>query len=208
MSYKVAVLGKGELAIHVCDYIRKTELYNLRWVIPVVPEPSWTKSLLNYCQFHDLNFRTDGCHEVIEDDVDLIISVFYNKILKPGFIESHKKIINIHNGPLPKYRGVAPINWALKNGETEHGITIHEITPGIDDGPIIAQLKYSIYPDFDEVVDVYNRAIQYGKVLFDQTMPIINKITSRPQSGTPLYYSSKDYHLLGDRRNFTKKTSV
>ena len=45
--------------------------------------------------------------------------------LKQNFIDSCKNIINLHNSPLPKYRGVRPINWALKNGEHSHGVTIH-----------------------------------------------------------------------------------
>ena len=60
----------------------------------------------------------------------------------------------------------------VKNNEVEHGITIHEITPGIDDGPIVGQLKYSIYPQFDEVVDVYRRSLEYGWILFQQTIPL------------------------------------
>ena len=69
----------------------------------------------------------------------------------------------------------------MKNGETKHGVTIHEIIPEIDAGPIYAQLGYPIYPEFDEVIDVYEGALEYGWVLFSQTMPILDKIVPRPQ---------------------------
>ena len=134
------------------------------------------------------------------------MSVFYDKIIKKKFIDRCGRIINLHNSPLPKYRGVSPINWALKNEEVEHGVTIHEITPGIDDGPIIAQLKYSIYPDIDEVEDVYKRSQVYGFTLFQQTMASFDNITPRPQNDSAaIYYDSTKNSLLGDRRYFTRK---
>ena len=57
-----------------------------------------------------------------------------------------------------------------------HGVTIHEITKGRDDGPIVAKLEYSIYPYFDEVENVYNRSLEYGWVLFKETMNVLYKI--------------------------------
>ena len=135
-------------------------------------------------------------------------SVFYDKIFKKDYIESCGKLINIHNGPLPEYRGMSPINWALKDKKSEHGITIHEITPGIDDGPIVSQLKYNIYPEFDEVIDVYKRSLEYGRVLFENTFPILNKIKPTKQNeSSVIYHDSSEHHLLGDRKNFTRKES-
>jgi methionyl-tRNA formyltransferase len=135
--------------------------------------------------------------------------VFYDKIIKAWFIARCAQILNLHNGPLPRYRGVSPINWALKNNESKHGVTIHEITPGIDDGPIIAQLEYSIYPEFDEVRDVYARAVEYGWVLFQQTIPLIEQIEPLPQDNSlSTYYSAKQNQFLGERRSFTRQDSL
>jgi methionyl-tRNA formyltransferase len=86
-----------------------------------------------------------------------------------------------------------------------HGVTIHEITPGIDDGPIVAQLQYSIYPELDEVVDVYNRALEYGWTLFEQTIPNLDRIEAAPQDERAAsYYSTADNDALGERRGFTR----
>jgi methionyl-tRNA formyltransferase len=206
MSKTVAVLGKGELAIHVCQTLLYNQYY-LSAIVPVYPEPHWTKPLSVWAISNKINIVNR--HYDIPKNTDLVISVFYDKILKQDFISSFNKVINIHNGPLPKYRGVSPINWALKNNEIEHGITIHEITSGIDNGPIISQLKYSIYPEFDEVIDVYDRAISYGKVLFDQTLPILDKIIPRTQDNKyTSYYTSKQNGLLKERRYFTKNEST
>jgi methionyl-tRNA formyltransferase len=82
------------------------------------------------------------------------------------------------------------------------------MTPGIDDGPIVAQILYSIYPEFDEVIDVYRRALVYGRALFEQTMPNLQKIVAQPQDETlATYYSRRDDDELGNRRNFTRAES-
>jgi methionyl-tRNA formyltransferase len=97
----------------------------------------------------------------------------------------------------------------LKNGEIEHGVTLHEITPGIDDGPIVAQVKYSIYPQFDEVIEVFNRALEYAWTLFQQTMPNLDKIKARQQNNSEAtYYDLGQNSLLGERRSFRKAESL
>ena len=83
---------------------------------------------------------------------------------------------------MPRYRGVRCINWALKNGEVEHGVSLHEIIQGIDEGPIYAQIKFSIYSDFEEVIDVFNRSLNYSFQLLVETLPILEKIKPREQN--------------------------
>ena len=183
-------------------------------VVPSMPEPAWTESLVDWAtargvphvesgDFRDLPAFRDG------DSIDLAFSVFYSKIIKADFIAACGRILNLHNGPLPRYRGVSPINWALRNEERSHGVTIHEITPGIDDGPIVAQTTYSVFPEFDEVRDVYARALEFGWTLFRETMPIVDRIEPAPQDESQaLYYSLGDNERLGDRRNFTRAASA
>jgi methionyl-tRNA formyltransferase len=211
----VIVLGKGDLAIRVAKWFLESPDYELRAVVPVIPEPSWTASLQSWANTGNVPIVGSGHFKDLEGvagkewSVDLAVSVFYDKIIKAWFIQKCQRILNIHNGPLPKYRGVSPINWALKNGEREHGITIHEITPGIDDGPIVAQLKYSIYPEFDEVIDVYLRSIEYGWTLFQATMPLLPSITARPQDDSQAtYYSRHQDHLLEERKSFRREDSL
>lgn len=211
---RVIVLGKGTLAIRVAEWFRLADGYDLAAIVPVVPEPEWTDSFIGWASETGIEHVGSGDFRdlpgVGEDDwsTGLAISVFYDRILPAWFIEKCDRILNIHNGPLPRYRGVSPINWALKNGERSHGVTIHEITPGIDDGPIVAQMQFSIYPTFDEVRDVYARALEFGWTLFEQTMPILDAIEATPQDESlALYYSVSDNELLGDRRGFTREES-
>ena len=211
---RVVVLGKGDLAVRICDWFARTEGFELDRVVPVIPEPSWTGSLVEWARAQGVplvesgHFRDVPGGEEGDWTADLAVSVFYDQIIRPWFIERCGRIVNLHNGPLPRYRGVSPINWALKNGEQSHGVTIHEITPGVDDGPIVARLDYSIYPEFDEVEDVYARALEYGWTLFQQTMPILDRIEARPQDESQAtHYTAAQNEELGDRRGFSRAKS-
>jgi methionyl-tRNA formyltransferase len=212
---RVILMGKGELAINVGEWFRRSEQYELVCVVPVIPEPSWTDSLAGWARGQGLPVVASGHYRDIPDlqdpdwRIDLVFSVFYDRIIRPWFIEKAHRVLNLHNGPLPRYRGVCPINWALKNAERMHGVTIHQITPGIDDGPIFGQLMYSIYPECDEVVDVYRRALRYGYTLFEQTMPLLDLIQPQPQrEAESTYYSKKDSIRLGERSGFTRAVSA
>ncbi len=211
MKRKIILLGKGTLAIRVAQWFVNHPAYELTMIVPVVPEPQWTDSLTCWAKKNGIVYLESGNYQDITDvrrpewKIDMAFSVFYDKIFKDWFIRKCGRILNLHNGPLPRYRGVSPINWALKNNEHEHGVTIHQITPGIDDGPIVSQIKYSIYPEFDEVIDVYKRALEYGWLLFEQTMPMIDKIIPRPQDESRAsYYSAGQNQMLGERKNFTR----
>jgi methionyl-tRNA formyltransferase len=211
---RAIVLGKGTLAVQIAQWFLRSEAYSLTGVVPVIPEPTWTDSLVAWARGHEVPYVESGDYGELaaEDDqavAELGISVFYDRILTAAFIARFDRLLNLHNGPLPRYRGVSPINWALKNGERSHGVTIHEVTPGIDDGPVVAQLEYSIYPEVDEVRDVYQRALTYGWVLFEQTMPLLDRIVARPQDERrATYYSSRENSLLGDRSGFTRELSA
>ena len=206
MTQSVVILGKGRLAIRICEWFILNNKYKIASVVPVTPEPEWCDSLTAWCDLNNLPLTKDGDYKNIPDgDIDLAVSVFYDKIIDKNFIDRCKKIINVHNSPLPKYRGVRPINWALRDNQREHGVTIHEIREGIDTGPIISQIKYSIYPEIEEVCEVYEKALDYAYLLFEKTMPIIDKVIPRRQVGwMASYHGKKDIHKLGDRQGIRR----
>jgi len=205
----VVILGKGSLAIKICNWFKDSSDYNLILVVPVSPEPQWTESLKLWCDNNSVDYISSGNYRDISSDIkiDLAFSVFYDKIIKKDFIDRCSRIINLHNAPLPLYRGVSPINWALKDNRKEHGITIHEITEGIDDGPIVSQMKYSIYPEIEEVKDVYRKSVGYGYELFLATIPILDKIEATNQEGEVIYRDSSENKYLGNRRSWTRDES-
>jgi len=152
MKKEVIVMGKGSLAIRIAEWFCESNEYELVQIVPVVPEPSWTDSFIEWANKKGVSTVASGHYKDVsfikneDKKIDLVFSVFYDKIIKSWFIDKCNRILNLHNAPLPRYRGVSPINWALKNKEVRHGVTIHEIDVEIDHGPIYTQLEYSIYP--------------------------------------------------------------
>ena len=82
--------------------------------------------------------NTPKDYQIVDNigDCDILISVMYDKILKPQFLEN-KRSYNIHPGILPDYRGVGISSWVLINEESKTGITLHKIDSGVDTGKVI-----------------------------------------------------------------------
>ncbi|MBN1857938.1 methionyl-tRNA formyltransferase [Candidatus Bipolaricaulota bacterium] len=90
---------------------------------------------------------------------DLLICVSYHAIFRRAFLEAFpERLINAHLAPLPHYRGRAPINWAIINGEDHTAVTVHFIDAGIDTGPILVQRRVPIHEN-DRAIDVLLRAL-------------------------------------------------
>lgn len=83
-----------------------------------------------------------------ELDPELIVVAAYGKILPSEILDYPARgCINVHSSLLPKYRGAAPINWAILNGETVTGVTIMHMAPALDAGDIISQASTPIGAD-------------------------------------------------------------
>ena len=205
---RVVLLGKGDLAIRVGTWLMASPTHRLDWVVPVVPEPTWAGSLGAWAESVQVPLVQSGRWQDLPADVspDLALSIFAHQIFPQRFIDRCGRILNLHNSALPRYRGMAPINWALLNRETEHGVTLHEITTAIDAGPIVAQRTYPIDPDRDEVIDVYHRALEQAWALLEEVLPRLDALPGQPQvEALATYYSAEDSARLGDRRWFTRQ---
>ena len=77
---------------------------------------------------------------------------------------------NLHASLLPQYRGAAPINWAIINGETETGVTLHYMTAKPDAGDIVDQEKFAIADD-DTARTLFDKAVTAAGILLDRTLP-------------------------------------
>jgi len=86
-------------------------------------------------------------HRLRAMNLDLIVSVAAPQVFKPALIDLPRLgCINIHNSPLPKYRGMLPNFWQMYHGEKTVGTTIHRINASLDDGKIIVQSETPIAP--------------------------------------------------------------
>jgi methionyl-tRNA formyltransferase len=104
---------------------------------------------------------------------DVILSVWYRRLLGPELLAVPRlAALNLHGSLLPKYRGRAPVNWALVNGETLTGVTLHHMTVEADAGDIVAQARLDIDPE-DTAATLYRRIVTAGVDLLLETAPAI-----------------------------------
>src|SRR5690242_19376559 len=79
---------------------------------------------------------------------ELIVVAAYGQILPGAVLELPRHgCINVHTSLLPRYRGAAPIQWAILNGDSESGVTIMKMDEGMDTGPILSQERTPISPE-------------------------------------------------------------
>jgi len=85
-------------------------------------------------------------YEYLKDiDADMCLVIAYGQIIPESFLNLTKKgFINIHASLLPKYRGAAPIQRAIQNGDTESGVSVIQMDEGLDTGPILGSKKLSL----------------------------------------------------------------
>ncbi|MCC9607279.1 methionyl-tRNA formyltransferase [Blastopirellula sp. JC732] len=107
--------------------------------------------------------NTPEAHEILRSyDADLFVVCDYGQILSAESLSLAKLGgINLHGSLLPKYRGAAPVNWAMHNGDPETGVTVIHMTPKLDGGPILAVAKTPIDPD-EDAVELEERLSQLG----------------------------------------------
>ena len=101
---------------------------------------------------------------------DVVVIIAYGQIIPARLIEIPRLgWINLHGSLLPKYRGAAPINWAIANGETRTGLTTMQIDPGLDTGPML--LKYEADIGADETSpELAARLAEAGGPLMAETL--------------------------------------
>ncbi|QKJ51863.1 bifunctional UDP-4-amino-4-deoxy-L-arabinose formyltransferase/UDP-glucuronic acid oxidase ArnA [Providencia rettgeri] len=104
---------------------------------------------------------------------DVIFSFYYRDMLSEELLSiAPKGAFNLHGSLLPKYRGRAPINWALLKGENETGVTLHKMVAKADAGDIIAQEKVVI-TETDTGLTLHAKVREAAEVLLDKTLPLI-----------------------------------
>ena len=120
---------------------------------------------------------------------EIIIVVAYGKILPPGILKLPPRgCINVHASLLPKYRGAAPVQWAIINGERKTGITTMYMDEGLDTGDILLQ-EETVIEDDATAESLGRRLADLGAALLMKTIQKIKDCSLQriPQTGTPNY---------------------
>lgn len=107
--------------------------------------------------------------------IDLIVVAAYGQIL-PKYVLDYPKYgcINVHASLLPKYRGAAPIQWCIINGERESGVTIMQMNEGLDTGDMLSSVRLDIGSD-ETAGELYDRLSYAGAQLLVETIPKIER---------------------------------
>lgn len=110
---------------------------------------------------------------------DLVFSFYYRSML-PMSVLGHARLgaFNMHGSLLPKYRGRAPLNWAIVKGERETGVTLHEMVEKPDAGRIVDQEAVPIGPD-DTAVEVFHRMTAAAQAVLERSLPALLKGDAR-----------------------------
>ena len=195
---RVALFGSQGISVAFLDFL--TSLADVEVVLVVACDSERDASL----GYESLRARAEGLSVRVidaahEDEMlgglssiepDILFSVYYRKLLGPEVLRiPHLGCVNIHPGLLPDYRGATPTAWAILNGETTFGITIHYMDATFDTGDILVQEVHDIDPD-ETGYELRGRAMRLGTELLIRNFDGIVKRTLTPvkQEGSGSYF--------------------
>ncbi len=115
---------------------------------------------------------------------DFIFSFYYRALLSDTILNCARVgAFNLHGSLLPKYRGRAPLNWVLVNGETETGVTLHRMVKRADAGDIVAQQRVAIDPQ-DNALTLHRKLVACAGQLLEGALPPMKRgeIAATPQN--------------------------
>jgi methionyl-tRNA formyltransferase len=116
---------------------------------------------------------TDFVRRVSSLAPDFVFSFYYRAMLKPPLLQIPSRgALNMHGSLLPRYRGRAPVNWAVLFGERETGATLHYMTEKPDAGDIVAQTAVPILPD-DTAREVLDKVTVAAEMTLDRVLPAL-----------------------------------
>ena len=120
---------------------------------------------------------------------DLLVVCDYGQILSSETLATARLGgINLHGSLLPKYRGAAPVNWAIYHGETTTGVTVIHMTPRLDAGPCIARAEIPIGPD-ETAVELHERLAELGAPLVCEVIDALESGRIEPLPQDPALIS-------------------
>lgn len=190
MTMNIVYFSKGVRGSRCLAYILEAG-YDVKAVVGVSREGSLEEIGRQYdfpLLFPEILNTAATVRQLEDFDPDLFILCGYNKILKPLIIDIPPLgTINLHGGKLPEYRGAAPINWQIINGESSGGCSIIYVDEGIDTGDILAQELYPILPD-DTHASVLEKTLHIfpallGNVLWDIQQGTAKAVPQNPHEG-------------------------
>lgn len=110
---------------------------------------------------------------------DFLFSFYYRRMLPAAMLRLPRRgAYNMHGSLLPRFRGRAPVNWAILRGATETGATLHEMVAKPDAGGIVDQMAVPILPE-DLAIDVFRKVTVAAELVLDRALPSLLDGTAR-----------------------------
>ncbi len=162
MAARAVVFAYGDVGVRCLGVLLDAGV-EVPLVVTHVDDPNeklWYASVAEFSRKKGLSFIQSPSNEQIEKETlhirpDFIFSFYYRSMLPMAVLKLAKRgAYNMHGSLLPKYRGRAPLNWAVLKGETETGATLHEMVEKPDAGGIVDQQAVPIGPD-ETAVEVF-----------------------------------------------------
>jgi len=162
VAARAVVFGYGDVGVRCLGVLLEAGL-ELPLVVTHRDDPEenrWYASVADFGRKHGLSVLEDPDVSTLEKKIggvrpDFIFSFYYRKMLPLALLKMARRgAFNMHGSLLPKYRGRAPLNWAILKGETETGVTLHEMVEKPDAGGIVDQQAIPIGPD-ETAVEVF-----------------------------------------------------
>lgn len=162
-------------------------------------EPPWFASVAAVAREHELPVVLPEAPEQVRAQVealapDFLFSFYYRHLLSPAMLAAARLgAYNLHGSLLPRYRGRAPVNWAVLHGERETGATLHEMTAKPDAGRIVDRMAVPILPD-DTAAEVLRKVTVAAEIVVDRSLPALLAGTARlePQAlGSGSYFGRR-----------------
>jgi methionyl-tRNA formyltransferase len=180
----IVYLGSGRFGLPCLDAMARSS----HRICLVVTQPAQPAGRGPVIEMGDVNASaTVGWIADYRPDLIVVIS-FGQKISNEVVNIAPKRAINVHASLLPKYRGAAPVNWAIVNGEKETGITVITVAERMDAGDILAQVKTEI--GWDET------AGDLGERLAKLAAPLLIDTIDRIAGGTAVYKKQDESQVI------------
>lgn len=190
----VVYMGTPDFAVPALERLIKSEDYDVKLVVSQTDKPQGRhqeltpppvkKLALQYGVevFQPKTLKSDESYEKIASyQPDFIVVAAYGKILPQRVLDIPKYgCVNLHGSLLPKYRGAAPIQWSVINGEKETGLTSMLMDAGLDTGDILYTLKTEIGEN-ETAGELFDRLAAMGPELLLRTLEAIENGTALPQ---------------------------
>jgi len=220
----IVVGGNHKLAIDVLSWLLNSK-ENVSLIISENLDSKWEESFFeqgqNLAKQFNVPFLSGDINNFVEEikkqSPDLLVLCRCKRLIKPSILEIPKiGVTNIHYGMLPRYGGIAPLHWAIKNGEKEIGITLHFMGEKFDEGDIIDQESFSTdfpkrllkLPDRNIPIigittwEAYSKANQLGLTLFQNNFPKLKNGTYnqiKQDLSQKLYYEKNSVNFQNDK---------